>query len=44
LASGESRLGFYPPVEPNSEHYETKKKPLGSLQELEGAIRIPSPY
>jgi len=30
--------------EPNLERFETKKKPLGPLQELDGAVRPPSPY
>ncbi len=30
--------------EPNLERYETKKKPLGPLQELDSTIHIPSPY
>ena len=30
--------------EPNLERYETKKKPLGPLQELDGVMRPPSPY
>ena len=30
--------------EPNLERYETKKKPLGPLQELDGAVHVPSPY
>jgi len=29
--------------EPNLERYETKKKPLGPLQELEGVVHPPSP-
>ena len=29
--------------EPNLESYETKKKPLGPLQELDGVVRPPSP-
>jgi len=29
--------------EPNLERYETKKKPLGLLQELDGVMRPPSP-
>ena len=30
--------------EPNLERFETKKRPLGPLQELDGAVRPPSPY
>ena len=30
--------------EPNLERYETMKKPLGPLQELDGTIHVPSPY
>jgi len=30
--------------EPNLERYETKKKPLGPLQELDGTLHVPSPY
>ena len=30
--------------EPNLERYETKKRPLGPLQELDGMLHVPSPY
>ena len=30
--------------EPNLERYETRKKPLGPLQELDGVVHVPSPY
>ncbi len=30
--------------EPNLKRYETRKKPLGPLQELDGVVHVPSPY